>query len=250
MQNWAAKNGPFYCRHCSRQFVPKATDRTTYCSRECFYAHQTANACGPKVKQSCSIWVKDCANCNRLFVARRKNAMACSDACDEERRITSGRIRALAMCKSRDARDRSPRDCKECATAFVPEYGNKRRSFCSQRCLNRHAGRIGKAKRRARERGLDAETVNPYEILHRDGWRCWICGCDTPRKLRGTIEPNAPEVDHVIPLAVGGSHTKGNMRCACRSCNQSKGINIINGLGGGRMPLGEMACRQIGRAHV
>ena len=28
------------------------------------------------------------------------------------------------------------------------------------------------------------------------------CGVDTPKTLRGTIEDNAPEVDHIIPLRV------------------------------------------------
>lgn len=80
-----------------------------------------------------------------------------------------------------------------------------------------------RAARRAIERGLDAERIDPIEVLEADGWRCYICGIDTPRELRGTYEPNAPEVEHVIPLAAGGKHVRSNLRCACRSCNGIKG---------------------------
>lgn len=86
-----------------------------------------------------------------------------------------------------------------------------------------------KSARRALERGLDAERIDPIEVLDADGWRCYICGVDTPRELRGTYEPNAPEVDHVIPLAAGGKHVRGNLRCACRSCNGTKGAKYQAG---------------------
>lgn len=29
-------------------------------------------------------------------------------------------------------------------------------------------------------------------------------------------------MDHVVPLARGGSSSKGNIKCACKSCNASK----------------------------
>jgi 5-methylcytosine-specific restriction endonuclease McrA len=55
------------------------------------------------------------------------------------------------------------------------------------------------------------------------GEDCYLCDvkCD----------PNAPprsrykaEMEHVIPLSKGGTHTLDNLRCACYSCNAFKGI--------------------------
>jgi 5-methylcytosine-specific restriction endonuclease McrA len=42
------------------------------------------------------------------------------------------------------------------------------------------------------------------------GWRCWLCGSTWQ------------QVDHVKPLARGGSHILANLRPICSRCNQSK----------------------------
>ena len=47
-------------------------------------------------------------------------------------------------------------------------------------------------------------------ILARDGHRCQLCG-----------RP-ANEVDHIIPLADGGSDVEGNLRALCRACNLAR----------------------------
>lgn len=40
--------------------------------------------------------------------------------------------------------------------------------------------------------------------------------------LRGSKNHQAPELDHIIPLSRGGSHTYKNTQLSCRSCNQLK----------------------------
>jgi 5-methylcytosine-specific restriction endonuclease McrA len=35
-------------------------------------------------------------------------------------------------------------------------------------------------------------------------------------------EPNSKELDHMIPLNAGGTHTIGNVRIICRSCNRQR----------------------------
>ena len=91
-------------------------------------------------------------------------------------------------------------------------------------CSDRALGRIAKATRRARLRGVvGGDRIDPITILDRDKWRCQKCGIKTPRGLRGTINDNAPEVDHLIPLSLGGEHKETNLQCLCRKCNQGKG---------------------------
>jgi hypothetical protein len=80
--------------------------------------------------------------------------------------------------------------------------------------------------RRARKHRVAYEEVDPIKVLNDGGWTCYICGTDTPRSLRGSRATNAPEVDHIVPLAKGGPHTYSNTACACRSCNMSKGARL------------------------
>lgn len=66
------------------------------------------------------------------------------------------------------------------------------------------------------------DNVDRTKLFERDGWRCYICGDETPREMMGSHHPRAPEVDHIIPFAAGGQHTWVNTACACRSCNSAK----------------------------
>jgi len=105
----------------------------------------------------------------------------------------------------------------------MPEHGNKHRKFCSHECLIRQWHRVTKSHRRARQRAVRYESIDPIIVFNRDGWRCHLCGVKTPARLRGKRVATAPEMDHIIPLAVGGTHTYANVACACRKCNQDKG---------------------------
>jgi 5-methylcytosine-specific restriction endonuclease McrA len=79
------------------------------------------------------------------------------------------------------------------------------------------------ASRRARIRGTSSgDRIDWREVYARDKGRCQLCGSKTPRRLRGTTEPRAPEVDHVQPLALGGAHVLANVQLACRRCNARK----------------------------
>ena len=90
--------------------------------------------------------------------------------------------------------------------------------------------RIARAGRRAKYWGGLRGPVDPLAILERDGWRCQLCGCKTPKSKRGTYASNAPEVDHIVPLVKGGSHLEYNLQCACRHCNGEKGARAIGQL--------------------
>ncbi|WP_413247018.1 HNH endonuclease [Sphingomonas sp. 1P06PA] len=63
-------------------------------------------------------------------------------------------------------------------------------------------------------------------MFERDGWRCHLCHRSTPKRLRGSYKPSAPELDHIVPLAKGGSHTRANTACACRQCNGAKSDRV------------------------
>jgi 5-methylcytosine-specific restriction protein A len=47
-------------------------------------------------------------------------------------------------------------------------------------------------------------------VLERDGWRCYRCG------------GRATEVDHIVPVHLGGSDEPENLAATCRRCHASK----------------------------
>lgn len=122
------------------------------------------------------------------------------------------------------------RRCRQCRRAFTPEYGDKRRSFCADTCLHRHHKRAHKRRygttyrKKARVLGVAYEPVNKLKVFARDRWRCQLCTVRTPKRLIGTIDPRAPELDHIIPMnpTTRGSHTYANVQLACRGCNGLK----------------------------
>ena len=53
-----------------------------------------------------------------------------------------------------------------------------------------------------------------YEILRRDNHACRYCG---------RAAPEVPlTVDHIVPVALGGSDDPGNLVAACKDCNSGK----------------------------
>ena len=53
-----------------------------------------------------------------------------------------------------------------------------------------------------------------YEILRRDNYTCQYCGAKAPDV--------ALTVDHVVPVALGGTDDASNLVTACRPCNEGK----------------------------
>lgn len=162
-----------------------------------------------------------CRHCEQDFQAAT-GRLFCSDVCRK----------ADAAARTRDASEKAHaatvklRECQNCGVTFTPVYGAKIRIFCSKRCCKIRSRRVSKAMRRARERATEVRPVDPFEVFRRDGWRCHLCEVATPRSLRGTTSPWAPELDHVIPLSRGGAHTYENTACACRACNIAKGDRL------------------------
>lgn len=207
----------FECQQCLSMFRPKRTDRTKFCSRECaFQDFRDRSAAIRPV--SFSIFKRRCDCCSEWFVVTVKASRLCSDACRSE----NDRLKSRDRSAANDNRDHSPRACAECGEEFITSYGDLRSVYCSDACGRRRVRRVARKKERARLRGAMVESVDPIKVFERDRWRCKICGMSTPRRLRGTYDDRAPELDHVMPLSLGGAHSYLNTQCACRRCNAEK----------------------------
>lgn len=207
------------CLGCGVVFNQKKGGRRVgkYCSRECAFKDPKwkTRLCKPRVDSP----FPRCVICG-VICAKRKMRM-CSKAC----RMAAARMYMRVWYASR--KPPTQKACSECGRMWVRAYGNKRRLFCSGACLKKHARRIVRARRRAKENGANSEPVNPLKVFARDGWCCQLCGVRTSRSLRGQTAPNAPELDHIVPMAVGGEHTYANTQCACRQCNSKKGAKAL-----------------------
>lgn len=252
------------CLACGNEFVVTKPAHV-YCTRECgvktrrpvlpvgvrpcaFCAKPFAQATGRAIycRDTCKVAACFARQGKRRPFARQVESNA--QRLEEERFQREGQLArdraflALMQCLRRVAtrrrredldRRRSEMRCIQCGAMFAVLTGQTR--LCSDECRIQHSKpfrRAANAARRALERAATVEVFDPEEVLARDGWRCQICGVDTPKRLRGTYKPNAPELDHIVALSRGGEHSRANTQCACRRCNGIKS----NG-----RPLGQIA---------
>jgi 5-methylcytosine-specific restriction endonuclease McrA len=76
-----------------------------------------------------------------------------------------------------------------------------------------------RARRRARERNTsDVERIDYQRILDESQGMCGIC--------HGALGDARFHFDHIIPLAMGGTHTTGNIQIAHSACNLKKGARL------------------------
>lgn len=161
-----------------------------------------------------------------------------------------GRYRRFCSdeCRSGHIQRRvTPTQCGYCGVEFRPSYLPKKVEdrlggirFCSIKCHRQSVRRYktpqdkARAKsfrRRARKYSAPYERILDREIFERDGWVCGICHGKVDRRLRPP-HPARASLDHIVPLAKGGSHTRSNVQCSHWICNSRKGDR-----GGGQLLL-------------
>lgn len=181
---------------------------------------------------------RNCRWCAELFVPVRSHQVWCSTAC----RVSASRSRAeadgraakwTATSNARKRRQPITTECVVCGVSFT--HRSLGRRYCSNRCSarasyeNRKGSPEYKAsrlqfdqRRRARKRTAAVEVFSSAEIFERDRYRCHIC---RQKCLKGSRVPHplAPTLDHLIPLAEDGEHTRANTATACFLCNSVKG---------------------------
>lgn len=226
------KNVECKCLVCGCAFFPKAADRTKCCSRECGLAFtgmkNILRTTGGRVWARSPVR-KKCSACGARFEGAGRY---CSFKCrpSEYQKVTVGTCIRCGQSFDRGSNGASCYLCSdECRAASKAAAMRAKRALPSTIAYKKAA----KKRRKALARGANgAENVSPERVFERDGWRCGICGKKTLPSKRGTCHPRAPELDHIVALALGGSHTYANVRCSCRACNGRKGAAAL-----GQLPL-------------
>lgn len=120
--------------------------------------------------------------------------------------------------------------CKNCGEVF---YGDS--LYCSNKCRDRQRQHIKSRRRieRAKDNGEIDIDITLDKLIHRDNNTCYICKqrCDSSDYMyieNIFIAGNMyPSIDHVIPIAKGGTHTWNNIKLAHRICNSIKSDRIL-----------------------
>jgi len=108
--------------------------------------------------------------------------------------------------------------CRTCKHPFVIRAGGRYRGrhnikYCSDRC--REAALVARRHRQraaeARAPGDDFDAVEWLVILDRSRGFCEGCG----------VAGVPLTVDHITPLAAGGSNEADNLRAVCQRCNSA-----------------------------
>lgn len=73
-------------------------------------------------------------------------------------------------------------------------------------------------ERRARKLNATVEKFFVSEIYERDGWICGLCGKKVNNRLKYP-NPMSASLDHIVPLSLGGAHSKTNVHLAHLHCN-------------------------------
>jgi 5-methylcytosine-specific restriction endonuclease McrA len=163
--------------------------------------------------------------CGRQITAgvrERNKRKWCSETC-RVRSWVQSRPDILAATRKRAAeRSRIATTLRnkniECCMCGVLFSARHRRKYCGQVCVNRANSR----GRRAKLRGVPTDLYTRIEVFRRsDG----ICGlCENPISLeRSHPDPLSFSVDHIVPLALGGTDLLVNVQAAHLRCNLSKG---------------------------
>lgn len=219
------------CKGCGLSFRPKrlSNQKGEFHSRECAFEYFSKHRETKKKQRQRQVFllgllrafgnIKKCRVCGALSFTSE-----CSDECRKKYNKQIARQSKKTVC------DKDTFRCYQCGKEYKPEYGDRKRRFCSDWHARIFAKRQSKRKTRARKWKSEYifERFADWEIFERDGWRCMICGLPVRRDVDPSTHNQGPTIDHIIPLSQGGSHIRRNVQCAHRICNTIKSDRTLS----------------------
>lgn len=120
--------------------------------------------------------------------------------------------------------------CSNCGSQFINDKDIK---YCSKKCRSRYLQRRKDMLRDKRIVSKEHENITLDKLYKRDNGICYLCGgkCDYKdyKVIDGVfiVGNNYPNIEHIKPIAKGGTNTWNNVKLAHHRCNYLKGIKEI-----------------------
>jgi hypothetical protein len=213
------------CTHCDKPATAKGMCIT-------HYTYEYRKKHGRKRSE----YAKECRHCGTPFTTSTKSTAYCSLECAQRQRAgwsTSNDIAVyvrpakppLPVRHVKTTNRMTCGECRVCGEAFVSFHSDV---TCSPECYalrKREARHASGQRRRALKRDAFVAPVFRKRVFESDGYRCHICNKMT-KKTANVPHPMAPTIDHLVPLAKGGTHEPINCRTAHFMCNSIKGDRL------------------------
>lgn len=190
--------------------------------------------CGTVIKRTWNAVRKIARGYQRIFVCA--NCLEIKRAEREQKKI----LARTSQEKERDQRfwrqdfeQKTFSFCSRCGGIYIAK---KNKKYCSKACEKAIQYSRAKDKRLAKIKNVHKDNIDLKRLYVRDGGVCWLCktACDWNDYRRTETAfiagENYPSIDHVIPLAKGGSHSWDNVRLAHRGCNTKKSDRVVEGM--------------------
>lgn len=105
--------------------------------------------------------------------------------------------------------------CSTCAHKKILERARTYRESYPENCAQ------ARFRRRTRMKNVRYEVVTEADVVRSHGADCHICERSIDFSLVWP-HPQSKSMDHVIPIAKGGTHVLANVKLAHLTCNQRK----------------------------
>lgn len=201
------------CVVCAQAFRHRQNRTQVVCSPRCSQAGRTAllslvrTLFPPSLEIMCPLNWRPCDDCG-LDILRpgMVGGQRLCVPCAKQRNRQCALAEYYRVRKPRDGFGARELTCSACGTSFVG-HGRKARAYCSSACSI------------AKRRNITVtESFKPMEIYQRDHLRCAICM--RPLAMERVVpHPDAPTIDHILPVVEGGVHSRANVRAAHFRCN-------------------------------
>ena len=228
------------CPQCTELFEAKPNQ--VYCSQSCKKrTERIKNAERIKAynkraggKYRGRVMSKQCPECKQYGV--RPDSVYCSIQCSKNSRFSKCKEITIWIQPTPKAKaTKAPTivsfvngKCLDCATNYTYQRTGKRKlsRYCSTICERRAARRNSNHIRRHRITSSRKGDVYRAKIFEKDSYVCQLCNepVDTTAHWN---DDRYPSLDHIIPLAHGGSHSMDNLQTAHRICNALKSDQLI-----------------------
>jgi hypothetical protein len=200
------------CPVCKQQFAPSALKGTrfSYCQKCAREYTKKYNQSSKGIKSS--LPELECLWCLKVFKAKSRKSKCCSQACNGSHN--------MYMLHSDEIYRSSKLKFCDCGKLIGKQF-----FYCSL-CRETAIGKLNRSaamKRRISVVRSGDKGISWRAVGRRDNWVCHLCGNTVIPKAGTAYVPDGATVDHIIPIAKGGTHTWENVAVAHRSCNVLRG---------------------------